>query len=46
MICNSGRDEPISFRPPPFSYRQWKEEQFDRLAEHVRSIAMWSEFIV
>jgi adenosylcobyric acid synthase len=30
----SGRTNTLS--AAPFSYRQWKEEQFDRLAEHVR----------
>jgi adenosylcobyric acid synthase len=30
----SGRTNRLS--ATPFSYRQWKEEQYDRLAEHVR----------
>ena len=30
----SGRTNTLS--AAPFSFRRWKEEQFDRLAEHVR----------
>ena len=32
----SGRDHNSSASATPFSYRQWKEEQFDRLAAEVR----------